>query len=114
MAHQELDFNRRIHGLEKTHLRLSRGHATYMRPDGLLVAAPHQVRSGRPLMVIPLILASFFVFKVFLMVTVGATTYDDRVMRLAQGNVAEAAGAWAMQSDPVTEFFAFEVIQLLR
>lgn len=114
MAYQDSDFDRRVQRLTRTHHKLSRGHATYMRPDGLLVAAPAGRRRSRlSLQAIVLFVAAFFLFKVVLIVTVGGVTYDARVDRLAQGNLAEGIGAWAMQSDPLSERLAHEMKRLL-
>lgn len=113
MAYQDTDFDQRIRRLSRRHAQLSRGHATYMRPDGLLVTAPCRRRSYLSLRVILFAVVAFFAFKAFLIAAVGGVTYDARVERLAQGNPAEAVGAWAMQSDRLSELMAQEMARLL-
>lgn len=114
MAHQDLDFGRRVDRLTLKHAAMSRGYATVMRPDGLLVTAPAPQRSYLTLRILMLAIVGLFVFKALLFATVGGATYEDRVARLGAGNVAEAAGAWVMQADPLTRGLAAQIDGIMR
>jgi len=113
MAHQDLEFTNRVNRLTRKHRAMSRGYSTRMRPDGLLVTAPARPRRWVSLRVILLFVAAFFAFKALLMAAAGTAAYDERVARLQAGTAAEAAGAWIMQSDPVTEALAGRIVRLL-
>lgn len=114
MAHQDLDFGRRVDRLTLKHAALSRGCTTVMRDDGLLVTAPARRRSGLSLQVILLCVVGLFLFKALMFAVVGGATYDERVARLSAGNLAEAAGAWVMQADPLTRGLAAQISTALR
>ena len=113
MAHQDLEFSRRVVRLTRKHRAMSRGYVTQMRPDGLLVTAPARRRPRISLRLLLLLVAAFFAFKALLLAVSGAATYDERVARLEAGTTAEAAGAWIMQSDPLTETLAGQIARLL-
>jgi len=113
MAHQELEFSRRVVRLTRKHRAMSRGCVTRMRPDGLLVTAPARWRPRISLRMVLLSVAAFFAFKVLLLAVAGVATYDERVTRLAAGTSAEQAGAWIMQSDPLTETLAEQILRLM-
>lgn len=113
MAHQDLDFGRRVDRLSYKHRAMSRGYAAVLRDDGLLVAAPARRGSGQSLRVIVACALWLTFFKALLVATVGGASYDDRVARLAEGNMAEAAGAWVMQADPVTRALAAQMARLM-
>ncbi|MGE4326819.1 MAG: hypothetical protein AB7E21_12050 [Pseudodonghicola sp.] len=112
MTHQEIEFHQRVERLSRRHAALVHGADTYLRADGLLVAAPRRRWSGRAglsMKALALCVLAFILFKGFLIVAVGAVTYDSRVERLAQGTPAEAIGAWAMQREPVSDWLAQEM-----
>lgn len=112
MTHQEIEFHQRVDRLSRKHAALVHGADTFLRADGLLVAAPRRrwsVRPGLSLKMLTLCLLGFVLFKGFLIVAVGPVTYDSRVERLAQGTPAEAIGAWAMQREPVSDWLAQEM-----
>ncbi|TDK51784.1 hypothetical protein [Antarcticimicrobium luteum] len=113
MAHQDLDFGRRVDRLAKKHWALSHGAVTVMRPDGLLVTAPARRRRHLTLRILLLCAVGLFVFKALLLATVGSATYEDRVTRLSAGNAAEAAGAWVMQADPLSRGLAAQIRNIL-
>jgi len=112
MAHQDLEFSRRVGRLTRKHRAMSRGYVTQMRPDGLLVTAPAR-RPRISLRMVLLLVAAFFAFKALLLAVAGTATYDERVARLEAGTSAEAVGAWIMQSDPLTETLAGQITRLL-
>ncbi|MEM9871842.1 MAG: hypothetical protein AAF822_11345 [Pseudomonadota bacterium] len=102
----QVDFQTRIGSLERQHKKLARGYKTEMRDDGLIVVKPKRGQRGFPLRGLVLLIAGFFVFKGFMLASLGEVTYDERVSKLGNGTTAEQAGAWVMQSDPVTTFLA--------
>ena len=113
MAHQDLDFGQRVDRLTRRHRAMSRGYATVLRDDGLLVTAPARRGTGLSLRVIVVCILWLCFFKALLFATVGGATYEDRVSRLAEGNMAEAAGAWVMQADPVTRALGAQIAKLM-
>lgn len=102
MDQSQLHFSKRLRRLDRKHRAMARGYETYMRPDGLIVAKPNGPRPRLPIKPLILCAACFFLFKAFLMTQLGPLVYDERVARLEAGTVVEQAGAWAMQSDPVS------------
>jgi hypothetical protein len=61
-----------------------------------------------------LVLVGLIAFKGFLHFQIGATTYDERVARLADGNAVEKIGAYAMTADPVTVWISSQIESLAR
>ncbi|TMV07682.1 hypothetical protein FGK63_09445 [Ruegeria sediminis] len=114
MTGKQLEFDQRVHRLNKKHQKMSRGYRTQVRSDGLVVMKPYRVRSAIPTRVIVMALCAFFAFKAFLLSTIGATSYDERVQRLSNGTPVEKAGAWVMQAEPVSEFLAAQFTKVLR
>ena len=102
----QVDFQTRIGSLERQHKKLARGYKTEMRDDGLIVVKPKRGQRGFRLRGLVLLVAGFFVFKGFMLASLGEVTYDERVSKLGNGTTAEQAGAWVMQSDPFTTFLA--------
>jgi hypothetical protein len=61
-----------------------------------------------------LLLAVFMVLKSALLVEIGPVDYQGRVDRLRQGSQIEAAGAWALQMDPITIWTAGQFRELFK
>jgi len=114
MSHHDLDFDQRVTRLSRKHLAMKRGYSTYMRSDGLLVTAPARATPRIPLRMVLFFIAAFFAFKALAIASAGVAAYDDRVTRLKEGTVAEAAGAWVLQSDPLSETLGAQIGGLLR
>ena len=106
MTGKQLEFDQRVHRLNKKHAKLSRGYRATMRKDGLVVMKPQRVKSAVPAKLLLICLVGLFAFKVFLLTSLGASAYQYRVDNLSQGTAVEKAGAWVMQIDPVSEFLA--------
>ncbi len=102
----QVSFQQRLGTLERQHKAMSHGYKSQMRSDGLIVMKPKRVRRGFPLRALLLIVLGFFAFKSFMFASLGDITYNERVAKLGNGTGIEQAGAWAMQSDPVTVFLA--------
>lgn len=114
MVEEQVQFDRRIQRLSRKHQSMSRGYATHMRADGLIVAAPHRNGVKVPLRAILFVFLALFAFKGFLLASIGPDSYADRVSRLSKGTAVEKAGAWVMQSEPASEFIAAQIGPILR
>lgn len=100
-------FGKRLKKVERNHRRLSGGYTTRVRSDGLIVVQPKRRRvSVSRLRILALALLGVFVFKAFTFASLGELTYNERVAKLGNGTEFERAGAFVMQSDPVTVFLA--------
>ncbi|MGC9371275.1 MAG: hypothetical protein ACP5DX_17205 [Paracoccaceae bacterium] len=77
---------------------------------------PHRARTRRMSLLRPalLLVAVFMALKAALLLEIGPADYQDRVDRLRAGSQMEAAGAWAMQMDPMTVWLAQQMRELLR
>lgn len=113
-AQQYDEFERRMRRISKRHSKLSHGFVTQVTDDGLVVARPRKRGRNATLRGLVLIVAVIFVFKGFLHAHLGATAYDERVEKLAAGNLVEQAGAWAMTADPVTLWLSGTIGSLVR
>lgn len=113
-AYQFDEFERRMRRINRRHTKLSQGYVTAINDDGLVVAKPQRRRSGSTLRGLALIAIVILVFKGFLHAQLGIDAYDERVERLAGGNVVEQAGAWVMAPDPVTLFISGNISSLVR
>lgn len=114
MDDSQLKFQARLRPLMRKHDAMSRGYVTRMRPDGLIVVKPRRAQSrisGRSIL---LFLGAFLVFKGFLLASLGAETYNDRIARLKDGSFVEKAGGFVMQADPVSQAIAQKLWPLLR
>lgn len=114
MTGRQMEFDQRVRRLTKKHEKMARGYRMQLRSDGLVVMKPRRVRSAIPFRVLALCVCAFFGFKAFLLTTIGATSYDERVQRLRDGTPVEVAGAWVMQREPVSEFLAAKLTQALH
>lgn len=114
MAQSQLLFDQRVHNLDRKHNAMSRGYVTQMRSDGLIVARPQRQQSWLPYKYTILFLATLFAFKGFLIASLGAAGYSERVAKLENGTVVEQVGAWVMQIEPVSSFVATEIGPILR
>ena len=114
MTSGQVEFETRVKRLLRKHLAMSRGYSARMRPDGLIVAQPRRAGSpisGRSVLIF---LVAFVLFKGFLIASLGAEGYGERVGKLEQGNLVEQAGAFAMQADPVATMVAMQLEPVLR
>ena len=107
-------FDRRIASLTKKHQAMSRGYSARLRPDGLIVVKPRRKRLAVSPKAFLMFAAAFFAFKGFLLASLGATTYEQRLERLNAGTSVERAGAWVMQIDPLSQVLAQKLGALLR
>ena len=113
-AYQFDEFERRMRRISRRHTKLSRGYTTEVNGDGLVVAKPQRKGNGTTLRVLVLFVVMLLLFKGFLHAQLGATTYEERVMQLAEGNAVERVGAWIMAADPVTRTLSYHMSSLVR
>lgn len=102
-------FERRLRRLIRKHRRLAAGIVYRMAPDGLVTAhpGPRPATAPRlPLKGIALLGAFALCFKALLFAALGEPTYVARLDALADGSVAERAGATLMRPDPLTRALA--------
>lgn len=99
-------FDNRLRKIDRRHRQLARGYVTSVNHDGLIIAEPRRYSRRFPWRGLLMTLIVLMAFKIFLYIQIGPATYDERVARLAQGNVAERVGAYAMTADPVTVWVA--------
>lgn len=114
MAKQQLMFAQRLNLLARKHEAMSRGYVTRIQPDGLIVAHPRRRPPRLPRPAIFVFLLAFFVFKAFLVASLGSQAYDDRLARLQAGTAMEKGGSFIMQADPLTMFLAKQIGPILR
>jgi hypothetical protein len=113
-AYQFDEFDRRMRRINRRHSKLSHGYVTSINDDGLVVARPKRRSSGATLRGLLLILIVVTIFKGFLHANLGEAAYQDRIEKLAGGNMVEQAGAWAMTADPVTLWLSKTIASLVR
>ncbi len=95
-------FEARLKKIDRRRTRLAQGYKGTVTRDGLIVFRPSRRQRGIPLRAVVLLIVGFFVFKGMVMAHTGTTIYDERVDALQAGTMVEQAGAFLMQSDPVT------------
>ncbi len=113
MAQAHVPFDKRLKRIVRRHDKMSNGVVRTVNSDGLIVARPRLYRPRFPLKGLLIVLAIGFLLKGFLFAYLGEAAYADRVAGLQAGSTIEQAGAWVMQSDPVTEVVAAGIAAVL-
>lgn len=105
-------FDKRLKRIVRRHDKMSNGVVRSVNSDGLIVARPRMYKPKFPLKGLLIVLTLGFLFKGFLLSYLGTEGYAERLADLEAGTVVEQAGAWVMQSDPVTAIVAsgFEAV----
>ena len=93
MVESHAQFERRLTMLNQKRERLARGYRARVGENGLIVLQPRPVRRRVPLKPVVLAALGFFAFKGFMLASMGAVTYQDRVATLSEGTVLERLGA---------------------
>lgn len=106
------DFYARTRRIDRHHQRLSRGYTLSMTRDGLLIHKPVR-RVSIPARGFVMTIIALWAFKTFLYVYLGPSAYAARVAKLEGGTAIESVGAWLMQADPATVWFAEQSMFLL-
>lgn len=99
-------FEARLKKIDRKRSKMAQGYKGTVSRDGLIVFRPSRRQRGVSLRAVVLLIAGFFLFKGMVMAHTGAAIYDERVAALNSGSLVEQAGAFVMQSDPVTQSIA--------
>lgn len=113
MAQANVPFDKRLKRIVRRHEKMANGVVKTVSSDGLIVARPRLYKPRFPLQGLIIVLLLGFIFKGFLLSYLGDAGYADRLALLQQGSVMEQAGAWIMQPDPATVFFAQSIGNIL-
>ncbi|SLN32814.1 hypothetical protein AQS8620_01104 [Aquimixticola soesokkakensis] len=103
------EFYSRIHKIEKRKKRLARGYALEVKKNGIVEARPVRQGIRFPYRMLFVILAMVMAFKAFVYADIGPAAYNEHVAALADGSMAEKAGAWAMTADTFTVWMAAQL-----
>ena len=103
----------RLKKVRRNHTRMARGYDAKVGRDGLIVFRPKRKRRALPVRALLVTIAGFIAFKVLVLMSIGDIAYEERVAALAAGSVAEQAGAFVMQIDPVTQIIAAQLAPLI-
>lgn len=109
-----LDFEKRVGRLASKRGKIAQGYVTSVNHDGLVIARPRRSRARFPVKGLTLTFLALFAMKGFLHANLGASTYNERVGKLAAGTVVEKFGAYAMQADPVTVWVSDQMRSVFR
>ena len=113
MALEHKPFEQRIRRIVRRRRKLAGGYALTLNANNLIVPRPHYVTLAFPWRGICLALLVGLGFKAYLLATLDAPTYSEKLTLLAEGRPIERAGAWVMQPDPASIAVA-RVIRLVQ
>jgi hypothetical protein len=100
---------KRLTRIEVQRRSIAKGAVYSVNQDGLIISRPRRTGLRFPLRGLFFAIAGLLMFKVGVMVALGAATYADRIGTLNDGTVFERAGAWVMTADPATLWMATQV-----
>lgn len=103
------DFDNRLRRINRSRANLARGYVSVVGEDGLIIVKPRRKRGGFALRVLAFGVIGYVAFKVLFLSVLGQGLYDDRVEMLRTGSTVEQAGAWLMQSDPISVMLAGKI-----
>ena len=107
-------FEARLKKIDRKRTRMAQGYKGTVTRDGLIVFRPSRRQRGIPLRAVVLLVVGFFVFKGMVMAHTGSTIYAERVAALKEGTLVEQAGAFVMQTDPITVGIAQQLRPFLQ
>jgi hypothetical protein len=113
MAVSTMTFPERMRRLQKKHRAMANGMVARMGPDGLVTAHPRRPMPSFPWRSVVILLGVAFLFKAWMLSSLGAADYTARVDALAGAGPVEQAGAFVMQIDPISQSLA-EIITGIR
>lgn len=116
MVETEIHFQKRLSTLGRKHAAMAKGYDMQMRRDGLVVVKAKRggIRRFFPIKGLAFLILGFFLFKAFMLASLGEVTYNERVAKLNQGTALEQAGAQVMQIDNATAFLAGFMAPIIR
>ena len=100
------NFSKRVRNINKKRRKLMKGSVVSVNHDGLVIARVSHRAPKFPWKGVALCFVAIFVFKGFLLVQLGESSFNDRISKLESGTVVEQAGAYAMSADPLTKWIA--------
>lgn len=106
----QVAFEKRLQKIVRTHARMANGVVHRVDENNLIVAQPRIYNPKFPLRGLVMLIATAFIFKGYILASLGETSYGERIVALSQGTLIEKAGAWIMQPDQAT----LAVAQVLR
>lgn len=107
-------FEARLKKIDRKRTRMAQGYRGSVDKDGLIVFRPSRRQRGIPLRAVVMLIVGFFVFKGMVMAHTGTSIYGERVAALQEGTVIEQAGAFVMQTDPITVGIAQQLRPFLQ
>jgi hypothetical protein len=100
------NFQQRVNRIERTHAN----GGGFEAAGTLGMAYYNSLRTSRHrrtwLFPVALIALTVMAIKVGVLMTVGATSYDDRIAALRGGDLTDRIGAYVLQADPLTRELA--------
>lgn len=114
MANAYQGFDKRLKKIGRDRARMAQGYTSRVGKDGLIVFSPKRRQGGFPIKGLLMLAVGFFVFKGIVLAHLGGSVYAQRVETLATGSVVEQAGAFMMQTDPISQGIAHYVRPLIK
>lgn len=99
---KQMQFGSRLRRIDSNHRKLANGYITTMNHDGLLIARPRPKDVRLTWRGVAYVVIIMMAFKIFLHAQIGAEAYQERIVSLQNGSIAQQIGAYAMVADPVT------------
>ena len=101
-----IQFWQRLRRIDRNQRKLSQGYVTSMNHDGLLIARPRPKEVKLTWRGVAYIVIVMMAFKIFLYAQLGPLAYQEKVIAMENGSLAEQIGAYVMVADPVTASIA--------
>lgn len=106
MTNSFAEFDSRLKRIDRNRSKLASGYSARVTNNGLIVFRPKRRATTFSVRGLAYLIVGFFLFKSIILAHLGETTYAERVAALQEGTVVEQAGAYVMQSEPVTTTIA--------
>lgn len=107
-------FVKRLTLLKSKHKQLTHGYTTNVGRDGLITVKAKRPKRGFPFRGVVLFVFGCFVFKAFVVASVGHAAYEERLATLQAGSIVENFGSAVLIVDPLTEIMASQIGAFLR
>ena len=114
MSDGRTEFKRRVDSILRRHQSLTNGYTATLREDGLIVVHPRRLHFKMPVRGFVLLMVAFMLFKGFMLASLGAQPYTERLFALQSGTMFERAGAFVMGVDPVSQNVAKVLSTVLK